>query len=147
MPPCVRLLLVSVLLAALQGPATAAAAELRVSPAEVRREVVAVIEGQLQALRERRVDDAYALASTPFRAQRTRDQFAGLVRQGYPEIWASTRAESGSVRDDGRRATAAVRVYSQAGDVDYDYALVREPAGWRIHGVVRRPRPAPKREA
>jgi hypothetical protein len=133
---------VSVLFA---GAALAFAADgLRASKPEVRREIIATIGGQLAAFRVRDVRGAYAFAATAFRAQKSQDDFSALVRAGYPEIWSNTGAEFGIVRDDGRLATVTVQVRSPAGSAAYDYALLRESAGWRIAGAVRRASAKPK---
>lgn len=119
------------------------AAALRASKPEVRKEVVTVIDAQLQAFRRGNPEQAYRYATAAFRAQRPLPAFIAIVRDSYPEIWANTRAEPGIVRDDGARATVTVRVYSKAGDAAYDYTLAKEGAGWRILGVVRH---EPRRE-
>jgi hypothetical protein len=113
------------------------AAELRASRPGVRKEIVAVIEAQLAAFRRGEPERAYRYAAAAFRAQRSLPAFVAIVRDSYPEIWASTRAEAGIVRDDGVRATVTVQVYSKSGDAAYDYTLVREQSAWRILGVVR----------
>lgn len=122
---------------ALLGAGLAWGAELRASKPEVRREIVAVIEGQLAAFRSGDGKKAYGFASEPLRAQKPLAAFLQIVRDSYPEVWRNTRGECGIVRDDGARARVVVQVYSENGDVGYDYSLVREPAGWRIHGVLR----------
>lgn len=109
----------------------------RASKPEVRKEVVAVIEAQLAALRERDVKQAYTWASTALRAQTPRRQFELIVQNNYPEIWANTRAEFGLVRDDGVRAKVVVQVFSREGSAGYDYGLVKEREGWRIESVLR----------
>jgi hypothetical protein len=119
------------------------AADLRASRPEVRKEVVAVIDAQLDAFRRGDPEQAYRHATAAFRAQRPLQAFIAIVRDSYPEIWANTRAEPGIVRDDGARATVTVQVYSKAGDAAYDYTLAKEGAGWRILGVVRH---EPRRE-
>lgn len=125
------------------GVGSAGGAEMRASSAALRKEVIATIEGQLACFRKGDVAGAFAMASTPLRSQRSAAVFATLVETGYPEIWANTRAEFGVVRSEGDQATVVVQVYSKAGSAGYDYALVREPKGWRIHGVLRH---APKKE-
>lgn len=136
----------TILLALVMAIAAAAAdATLRASKPEVKREVVAVIEAQLAAFRKQDAAKAYSYAAAALRAQRPLAAFTAIVRENYPEIWANLRAEPGIVRDDGVRATVAVQVYSKTEDAAYDYTLVREKAGWRIAGVVRRaPKPGGK---
>lgn len=117
--------------------AAARGAEWKASKPEVRKEVVAVIEAQLAAFRERDLKRAHDLASRELRAQKPLPVFSQIVQANYPELWANTRAEFGIVRDDGGQATVTVHVYSKAGDAAYDYTLVKERQGWRVHGVVR----------
>jgi hypothetical protein len=60
------------------------------------------------------------------------------VREGYPEIWASTRVEFGLVRDNGRVATLTARVFAKDGtSAVYDYVMAKEDDVWRIAGVLR----------
>lgn len=134
--------LVSLGLVAMVGVAGAVAAEMRASKPEVRREVIAVIDAQLEAFRQGDQARAYRYAAKELRAQKPLAVFVEIVRTSYPEIWSSRRSEAGIVRDDGGRATVTVQVYAESGDASYDYSLVRETAGWRIHGVLRH---SPKR--
>jgi hypothetical protein len=117
--------------------ARASAAEMRASTQEVRKEIVAVIEAQLAAFRKGDVNQAYKYAAEELRAQKPLQTFTNIVKTNYPEIWSNARAEFGIVRDDGARAAVTVQVYSNNGDVGYDFTLVKERAGWRIHGVLR----------
>jgi hypothetical protein len=117
----------------------------KASKPEVRKEIVAVIEAQLAAFRAGDVRQAYGYAAAELRAQKPLGLFAGIVQASYPEIWAGTRAECGLVRDDGARAVVTVHVCGKAGDATYDYALVKERAGWRIRDVLRHaPKPRDK---
>lgn len=109
----------------------------RASKPEVRREVIAVVDAQLAAFRAGDVRKAYGFASRDLRAQRPQRVFADIVQNNYPEIWASTRAEFGLVRDNGTEATLLVHVFAKDSDAAYDYTLVKEPAGWRIAAVLR----------
>ena len=122
---------------ALMGAGHAAEGELRASKPAVRKEVIAVIEAQLAAFRAGDVAKAYGYAAVPLRAQNPLRVFAAIVQNNYREIWASTRAEYGLVRDDDRHATVLVHVFAEASDAAYDYVLVKERAGWRIGSVVR----------
>lgn len=132
-----RRLVIAVMLVLGLGPARAADSGARASKPEVRKEVVAVIEAQLAAFRERDVKLAYTWASTVLRAQTPLRQFGLIVQSNYPEIWANTRAEFGLVRDDGVRAKVVVQVFSLEGRAGYDYGLVKEREGWRIESVLR----------
>ena len=124
-------------------PTGAADGGVRASTAEVRKDVVAVIEGQLAAFRASDTKTAYTYAAAALRAQNPVRQFLRIVETNYPEIWANTRGEFGVVRDDGTRATVLVQVFSKGGRADYDYGLVKERDGvWRIDRVLRH---APKK--
>src|SRR4051812_33319159 len=98
------------------GAATgrAQAPTLPASKPAVRKEVIAVVEGQLAAFRAGDVGRAFAYAAAGLQLQMPLPRFARLVREGYPEIWANTRAEFGLVRDDGARATLMARVFAKA---------------------------------
>jgi hypothetical protein len=116
----------------------AAADTLHISKPEVHDEIVAAIEGQLAAFRANDIGKAYDYAAAGLRANTPLTAFARMVRQSYPEIWQSTRAEFGLVRDDGAKARLIVHVFSKAGEAAYDYVLFKEAPGWRIGGVLRR---------
>lgn len=120
-------------------PAGLGAAELRASKAEVRKDVITVIEAQLAAFRADDTAQAYGLASATLRAQFPQRRFASIIQSNYPEIWTSTEAEYGIVRDDGTRARLLVHVKSEQGQASFDYVLVKERNGWRIGSVVRDP--------
>jgi Domain of unknown function (DUF4864) len=119
------------------SPARAADEAMRASTAEVRREVVAVIEAQLAAFRAGEPAQAHALAAAALRAQKPLRVFTEIVRTNYPEIWTNTRAECGLVRDDGTLAKLVVHVIGKDGDANYDYTLAKERDGWRIRDVLR----------
>ncbi len=111
---------------------------VRASKPAVRQEVIAVIEGQLAAFRAGEVARAYAYAAAGLQMQTPPRRFAQMVRDGYPEIWANTRAEFGIVRDDGARARLTARIFAkEGGSAAYDYVLVKEEDVWRIAGVLR----------
>ena len=136
-----RRLLIALLGVLLLGAGSAAAIavepSLKASKPEVKKEIVAAIEAQLAAFRKGDAAKAYSYAAAELRAQKPLPVFTAIVRQSYPEIWANTRAEFGIVRDDGTRGTVTVQVYSKTEDAAYDFTLAKEPAGWRIFGVVR----------
>jgi len=131
--------LLMALLPAMLGGLAARAADggMRASKPEVRKDVVAAIEGQLAAFRAKDTKKAYTFAAATLRAQTPIRQFLRIVENNYPEIWANTKGEFGVVRDDGVRATLLVQVFSKDGRADYDYGLVKEKEGWRIDSVLR----------
>ena len=124
-------------LCALPIPSRSAEPPMPASKPDVKKEVVAVIEAQLTAFRKGDPAKAYTYAAADLRAQKPLRIFSAIVKDNYPEIWANLRAEFGIVRDDGKRATVTVQVYSKQTDAAYDFTLVKENAGWRIYGVVR----------
>jgi len=118
---------------------------LRASKPDVRKEVIATIEAQLAAFRARELPKAYGYAARPLQQQTPLRSFVAIIQNNYPEIWASTRAEFGLVRDDGTKATVLVHVFAKESDAAYDYVLAKERAGWRISSVLRHdPRGAEK---
>jgi hypothetical protein len=117
--------------------ARAAGDSMHFSKPEVGSAITAVIEAQLAAFRADDVAKAYSYSAAGLRMQTSLPAFARMVRQNYPEIWRSTRAEFGLVRDDGSKARLVVHVFTKTGDASYDYVLLKEEAGWRIGGVLR----------
>jgi hypothetical protein len=114
-----------------------AESDMRASKADVKKEIVAVIEAQLAAFRKGDAAKAYAFSATALRQQKPLRAFAMIVKDSYPEIWANTGAEFGIVRDDGERARLLVHVTAKKGEATYDYFMLKERAGWRIEGVLR----------
>jgi hypothetical protein len=126
-----------VLAVTLLVPRFATAAELPASKPEVRKAIVATIEAQLAAFRKRDLTKAYSYAAAELRAEKPLPVFMTIVQTNYPEIWANIKAEYGIVRDDGEHAILLVHVFAPQCDASYDYNLVREQGGWRIHDVLR----------
>jgi hypothetical protein len=118
---------------------------LPASKPEVRKEIVATIDAQLAAFRKHDARKAYAYAAAALRAEKPLRVFAAIVQMNYPELWDNRRAEYGIVHDDGTTATVIVHVFAPMGAASYDYTLVKEPRGWRVHDVLRHdPNPADK---
>lgn len=114
-----------------------AAAELRASRPEVRKAVLAVIDGQLAAFRAGDAGRAYGHSSASLRAQTSLRAFTAIVQANYPEIWTNQRAEYGLVRDDGARARVLVEVTGARDTATFEYVLIRERAGWRVGSIMR----------
>jgi hypothetical protein len=111
--------------------------ELQPSSLQVRKEVIAVIEGQLKAFRAHQLDRAYSFAAPALRLQVSQEQFMALVKTGYPEIWTNQSASYGVVRSSDERATVAVKVKSGDGTASYDYILLKVADNWLVGGVLR----------
>src|SRR5262245_31085409 len=117
--------------------AARAESDMRASKADVKKEIVAVVEAQLAAFRKGDAAKAYAFSATVLRQQKPLRVFSAIVKGSYPEIWANTGAEFGIVRDDGTHARLLVHVTAKNGAASYDYFMLKERAGWRIEGVLR----------
>lgn len=109
----------------------------------VRKQIVAAIDGQLAAFRKHDLVTAYGYAAAALRMEKPLPMFAAIVQANYPEIWANTRAEYGIVHDDGTTATVLVHVFAAGADASYDYTLVKEGNGWKVHDVLRHDPAAP----
>ncbi len=109
---------------------------LRYSRPADRKEIVAVVEGQLAAFRANDFDKAYAFAAQGLRQQFTVAQFTVIITRGYPVILHNERAECGLPQDDGTNAMLSVQVFAAGNhSAAYRYLLVKESGGWRISGV------------
>lgn len=111
---------------------------LRLSPKPIRDAVRATVEGQLNAIRAGKFDEAYQFAASGVRRQFTSAVFAAMLRRGYPALVAHRRFEAGVVRDDRGAAAQVVYVVFDANDTGkaFRYSLVEEAGRWRIAGVV-----------
>ena len=121
----------------LASAGSAVEGDFRASKPDVRKEIIAVVEGQLAAFRAGDVRKAYGFAATALRSQTSQRAFEAIVRNNYAEIWNSSRAEHGLVRDDGAHATVLVHVFAKESDAAFDYVLIKERGGWRIGSVSR----------
>ncbi len=114
----------------------AANPEMEASKPPVKAEIIAVIEGQLAAFRAGDFGKAYAFASQPIREMFPLAEFQNMVSTAYPIIAGSTKADFGICLDNGYEASVFVRIQGKDGkSKEYQYALTREPIGWRITGV------------
>ena len=136
--------LLFVLLGAL-GLRAQEAAPAQLSAREVRDAVRTVVNAQLDALQQNRVEDAYAFAARGIRRQFPAPVFAAMIRRGYPALVAHARRDLGVVRDDrAGRAFVDVTVFDAKGRAArFRYQLVLERDAWRVEGVLPL-RPAPR---
>lgn len=112
------------------------------SQAQVRRQVVNVIEAQFEAFKAGDFARARSFAAAALQAQFNVAAFERMVKEGYPVIafWRALSVEA--VQDNGREAVVEVFVQSQRGRLHrFRYWLLREEAGWRINGVLEMPAP------
>lgn len=116
------------------------------SQAQVRRQVVNVIEAQFKAIKEGDFARARSFAAAGLQAQLSDAAFERMVKEGYPVIafWRALSVEA--VHDNGREAVVEVWVQSQRGRIHrFRYWLLREAEGWRINGVFELSAPPPVR--
>ena len=128
------------------------------STAEVRRQVVGVVESQFAAFRDGDYALAYSFAASGLQQQltvaaseQTKDgrllpqaelakravaAFERMVKDGYPIIAYWRAVSFGEVEDNGREAVVQVSVQGRGGRTRFfRYVLVREGNAWRISGV------------
>ena len=105
----------------------------------VKKELVAVIDAQLQAFREGDFPRAYTFAAPGVQGMFPPGDFEKMVRTGYPLIARSVSAEYGTALDSGEDAAIAVRVTGadeKGTTAEYLYTLSKEKNGaWKITGV------------
>ncbi|MGI8437524.1 MAG: DUF4864 domain-containing protein [Chthoniobacterales bacterium] len=107
------------------------------------RELFAVVNEQLIALRADDFPDAYRCASTGVQQKFTLTQFEAMIRQNYAEMTNAQRVEFGYVKVDGGTALVQAFFFTADGRVrTFLYSLLAESDGWKIGGVeeLRRPR-------
>jgi hypothetical protein len=110
---------------------------LRRSSAEVRQQIVEVVEGQFRAFRDGDYARAYSFAATGLQQQFTVPAFERMVKDNYPIIAYWRAVSFGPVEDNGRVAVMELTVQGRGGRTRvFRYQFVREPDGWRINGVV-----------
>ncbi|MBX3736658.1 MAG: DUF4864 domain-containing protein [Candidatus Didemnitutus sp.] len=110
----------------------------RLSSKPVRDAVRATVEGQLDAIRAGKFDEAYRFAASGIQRQFSPAVFAAMLRRGYPAVVAHRRFELGVVRDDrgGRAQVVCVVFDAKNAGKAFRYSLVAEEGRWRIAGVV-----------
>lgn len=110
---------------------------LKRSRAEIRRAVLAVIEGQFSAFQDGDYARARAFAAPGIQQQFDVAAFERMVKDGFPVIAYWRTVFFGEVEDNGREAVALVSVRGRGGHTRFfRYLLVRDGGHWRINGVV-----------
>lgn len=67
---------------------------------------------------------------------RTPENFAAMVRQGYPMVWRPASVEYLGTEDRGGAWTQDVLVTDEAGRLHtLEYTMIETEAGWKIAGV------------
>lgn len=115
----------------------AATQPLRRSSAEVRQQVIGVVESQFKAFRDGDYARAYSFAAAGLQQEFTVAAFERMVKDGYPIIAYWRAVSFGQVEDNGREAVMLLTVQGRGGRTRFfRYQLVREADGWRISGVI-----------
>lgn len=110
--------------------------DLKPSEARIKDALRAVVDAQLNALRNDDYAGAYVYSDVEFRHQFTLERFERMVRVGYPAIAHSTSARCGLAFDNGDEAVINVRIFSEGREpIDYQYFLRRDGETWRVTGV------------
>jgi hypothetical protein len=123
--------LIAGLFLALAAPATAQEV-LAPNP-----EIEATIAGQFDAFRAEDVPGAWAFASPTIQGLfGTPENFARMVEQGYPMVWAPGEVDFIDLQSFGGLLVQRVQVIDGAGNAHYlGYQMIQTEAGWRINGV------------
>ena len=129
-----------VLAVCLSGPSWVLAADTppvaHRSTEAVKKELSAVIDGQLAAFRANDYPKAYTFAAAEIKAMFAVDEFEKMVRGQYAVIAKSTGSEYGIAFDTGEEAVVNVRIENaEKKNVEYQYLLKKEEGGWKIGGV------------
>ncbi len=107
------------------------------STAEVRRQVIGVVESQFTAFRDGDYVRAFSFAAPGIQQQHDVASFERMVKDGYPIIAYWRAVSFGEVEDNGREAVVLVSVQGRGGRTRFfRYLLIREASEWRISGVV-----------
>ena len=102
----------------------------------VKKELSAVIDGQLAAFRADDYPKAYTFAASEIKGMFPPDEFEKMVRSQYAVIAKSTATEYGLAFDTGEEAVVNVRIENaEKKSVEYQYMLKKEESGWKISGV------------
>ncbi len=102
----------------------------------LKKELTAVIEGQLTAFRANDYPKAYTFAATEIKTMFPVEDFERMVRTNYAVIAKSTHTEYGVAFDTGEEAVVNVQIENaEKKSVEYQYLLKKEEGGWKISGV------------
>ncbi len=102
----------------------------------VKKELTGIIDAQLAAFRAGDYAKAYGFAASAVKEVFPPDNFATMVKTGYPVIAHSARADYGLAFDTGEEAVINVRIEDGAKkSAEFQYLLKKEGGGWKISGV------------
>ena len=105
-------------------------------PAPVPRELFAIVNQQLVALRTADFQSAYRHAATGVQQKFTLAEFETMVRRNYPEVTRAQRVEFGLVKVQGGSALVQVFFFGETGRyVHSSTASQTRTRHWKIDGV------------
>lgn len=106
------------------------------STAQVRRQVLGVVESQFMAFQDGDYARAYSFAASGIQQQFNVATFERMVKDGYPLIAYWRTVSFGELQDNGREAVLLVSVQGRGGRTrQFRYLLLREAGEWRVNGV------------
>ncbi|MHC9234779.1 DUF4864 domain-containing protein [Pseudooceanicola sp. 502str34] len=113
--------------------------------AQDQAEIEGVISDQLGAFVAGDVPRAWTHASPMIQSLfGSPENFARMVREGYPMVWAPKRHDFLDLREEGGRLKQRVIVRDGRGaEFALDYDMIRTQNGWKINGVTFAPAPDP----
>ena len=100
-------------------------------------DIEATIRGQFDAFRDGDLAEAWSYASPAIQGIfQTQENFARMVEQGYPMVWAPGQVDFIDLQTLGGVLMQRVQVIDAQGNLHYlGYAMIQTEAGWRINGV------------
>ena len=105
-------------------------------PPPAPRELFAVVNEQLIALRAADFSSAYSYAATGVQQKFTVPQFESMIRRHYDELTHAQRIEFGSVNVRGSSALVQVFIFDEYGTVRaFVFNLTSEGKTWKIGGA------------
>jgi len=105
-------------------------------PVPAARELYAVVNHQLSALRANDFDAAYQQAATGVQQKFSRTQFEQMIRRDFACMIEAGEVEFGTVEIAGPTAIVQVYVTTRDGTARaYLYSFTAEGKGWKIDGV------------
>jgi hypothetical protein len=105
-------------------------------PPPAPRELFAVVEKQLAALRVADYSSAYQHAASAVQQRFTAPQFEAMIRRDYGDLTGPQRIEFGFVKVNGAAAVVQVFFCGANGSIrSFLYSLIAEGDSWKINGI------------
>lgn len=105
-------------------------------PPPAPRELFAIVNQQLSAVRSSDFRSAYRYAAAGVQQRFTLPQFERMIRRRYPEMLRGSRVEYGQVVIRGSSAAVQVFVLAVDGSLrSFIFSLTREEDSWKVDGL------------